>query len=108
MIDLIVSNSSASLRMFLAASPHKYFFKRKKGKKESSFISRRMFRPKGNGINPWIDVDDILDTACAGYSDEDLLRKFYAVVFWLPGFALAWLYSADHSGGYLRFSFFLF
>ena len=32
--------------------------------------------PKGNGINMWIGVDDILDNACAGYIDEDMQYSF--------------------------------
>jgi hypothetical protein len=35
-----------------------------------------MFKPKGIGINTWITADDILDTACAGYADQDMLCRF--------------------------------
>jgi hypothetical protein len=31
-----------------------------------------LLQPKGNGINTCIDVAAKLDTACAGYVDEDM------------------------------------
>jgi len=52
------------------------FSKEKKAKKKASSLAACLFKPKGNGINPWIDVADRLDAAGAGYGDEDLLCRF--------------------------------
>lgn len=62
---------------FFISSHHQIIFAKEKGKKESPIISRRCYKPKGNGIN-----DGLVRLVCV-----------YAVVFWLPGFALAGLYS---------------
>jgi len=32
--------------------------------------------PKGNGINAWIGLVELLDMACAGYIDEDMQYCF--------------------------------
>jgi hypothetical protein len=72
------------------SSSIKTFPKRKNKKKESSLHSRRFCpEPKGNGINSWITVAEILVVAGAGYIDEDLFYRFMPEAFGAGLFAAA-------------------
>jgi hypothetical protein len=51
---------------------NKIYFQKKKGKKRKPFHQPPYYKPKGNGINPWIPTDELLDTACAGYIAENM------------------------------------
>lgn len=63
--------------------PDNYYPKEKKKKPENrekrkreSTLTAAVIQPKGNGINPWIDVDELLDGAGAGYIAEDMHKSF--------------------------------
>jgi hypothetical protein len=51
---------------------NKIYFQKKKGKKRKPFHQPPYYKPKGNGINPWIHTVELLDAACAGYIAEDM------------------------------------
>jgi len=51
---------------------NKIYFQKKKGKKRKPLYQPPLSRPKGNGINPWIHTDELLDAACAGYIAENM------------------------------------
>jgi hypothetical protein len=51
---------------------NKIIFAKEKEKKESHFTSRRWYKPKGNGINPWIHFAELLGIAGAGYTAENM------------------------------------
>ena len=67
-----------------------------------------MYQPKGNGINAWSTVDDLIDTAGAGYVDEDLFYSFMPEAFGCRALALAGFYSTADAAANFAFLFYFF